>query len=257
MVAAAIAVGLACLVLLPAAMDRLRRHMDLLLPLGLLVPTEALLTALAAVPVLAAVLSPSWSFKVLSLSFSLSLVFLLQIALAVAYAGWTTSLILQAVRHDRVEPLEGLAGIRGWFWRVLGAEALGWVVLFAVLAVGIVVGAAVLPLALIGIGIFSLVWNLATAALLLVVVAEQRPFGETVREGIRASWQRKNRWWLPVVTQMILLGWVAARSISSPGLNGFGTPFCALRAGIFFFSILGKNARRYPGSWIPNGGNQG
>ena len=87
-VAAAIAVGLACLVLLPAAMDRLRRHMDLLLPLGLLVPTEALLTALAAVPVLVAVLSPSWSFKVLSLSFSLSLVFLLQIALAVAYAGW-------------------------------------------------------------------------------------------------------------------------------------------------------------------------
>ena len=30
----------------------------------------------------------------------------------------------------------------------------------------------------------------------------------------------------------------AAMSISSPGLNGLGTPLLALRAGTFFFSIL-------------------
>jgi hypothetical protein len=221
-VLAAIAVGLACQLLLPDATRTLGRHGDLLLPLGLLIPTAALLNALAAVPVLAAVLARSWTLTVLSLSFSLSLLFLLQIVLAVVYAGWTTTLILQAVRQDRVEPLQGLAEIGRWFWRVLGAEALGWLVLFAALIVDIAIGAAVgvaagpaaLPLALIAIGVFSLIWNLMTAALLPVVVAQRRPFGQTVREGIRVSWQEKGRWWLAVVAQMVLLGWVTLIVVS-------------------------------------------
>ncbi|MGA2067494.1 MAG: hypothetical protein ABSG86_21165 [Thermoguttaceae bacterium] len=66
----AFAAALTCLMLMPAATGRLRRHMDLLLPLSLYIPTEALLSCLAALPVLSAVLSPSWSLKILSLSFS-------------------------------------------------------------------------------------------------------------------------------------------------------------------------------------------
>ncbi len=105
-------------------------------------------------------------------------------------------------------------------------EAIGWVVLFVALGITIAVGVAVLPLALLAIGVFALVWNLATAALLPVVVADRRPFGESVREGIRASWQGKGRWWLAVVAQMVLLGWVTFLSVSytsNPRPGSFST----------------------------------
>ncbi len=221
-----LAVGLTCVTLLPAATARLRQHMDLLLPLGLYLPATELLGGLMVIPVLSAVLSPSWSFKVLSLSFSLSVAFFLQIVLAVLYGGWTTILVLQAVRQGHVNPVQGFADVSSWFWRVLGAEAIGWVVLFVALGITIAVGVAVLPLALLAIGVFALVWNLATAALLPVVVADRRPFGESVREGIRASWQGKGRWWLAVVAQMVLLGWVTFLSVSytsNPRPGSFST----------------------------------
>jgi len=222
LVLAAIAVGLTCLVMLPAATGKLARHRDLLLPLGIYLSAEGLLDALMAIPLLAAVFSPSWSFTVLSLSFSLSFLFVLHIALAILYAGWTTVLILQVVGGDHLDPLGAIQTARHWFWRVAGAELFGWVVLFAVLAVVITVGVAVLPLALIVLAIFSLVWNLATAALLLVMVSTRTPFVATLREGMRASWEGKSRWWPAVVTQMVLLGWITIFFVSytsnpSPG----------------------------------------
>ena len=45
--AAAIAVGLVCRLLMPAATARLGRHVDLLLPLGFYIPTETMLGLLA------------------------------------------------------------------------------------------------------------------------------------------------------------------------------------------------------------------
>jgi hypothetical protein len=194
-VLAVIAVGLTCLVMLPAATGKLVRHLDLLLPLGLYLSAEGVLDALMAIPVFSAVFLPSWKLQVLSLSFSLSLLFLLTIALAILYAGWTTVLIVQATGRDRVDPLDAIQTARHWFWRVAGAEVFGWVVLFAVLAVVITVGVVVLPLALIVLAIFSLVWNLTTAALLLVMASTRTAFGATLREGMRVSWEGKSRWW--------------------------------------------------------------
>ena len=43
---------------------------------------------------------------------------------------------------------------------------------------------------------------------------------------------------LSALTLTFVVAGRAAMSISSPGLNGFGTPLLALRAGTFFFSIL-------------------
>jgi len=208
LVLASIAVGLTCLVMLPAATGKLVRHLDLLLPLGLYFSAEGLLDALMAIPVFSAVFLPSWKLQILSLSFSLSLLFLLHIALAIFYAGWTTVLIVQANRRDHVDPLDAIQSAQHWFWRVAGAEVFGWVVLFAALAVVVTVGVVVIPLALIVLAIFSLVWNLATAAMLLVMASTRTPFGPTLREGMRVSWEGKSRWWPAVVAQMVLLGWI-------------------------------------------------
>ncbi len=65
-----------------------------------------------------------------------------------------------------------------------------------------------------------------TAALLPVVVAERKRFGELVREGIRVTWEGKSRWWLPVVAQMVLLGWITFFSVSyssNPRPDSFST----------------------------------
>ena len=226
LVLATIAVGLTCLVLLPAATGKLARHLDLLLPLGLYLSTEGFLDALMAIPVFSAVFLPSWNLQLLSLSFSLSLIFLLHIALAILYAGWTTVLIVQATGQDHVDPLDAIQSARHWFWRVAGAEVFGWVVLFAVLAVVITVGVVVLPLALIVLAIFSLVWNLATAALLLVMASTRTPFGATLREGMRVGWEGKSRWWAAVVAQMVLLGWITFFFVSyasNPRPGSFST----------------------------------
>lgn len=223
LIVAAAAIGLTCALVVPAATRLLRRHTDLLVPLGLYITTEALLNALLAIPLLSAMFSPAWSSKVLTLSFSLSLAFLLHLALAVFYSGWTTALIVQAVRQDRVDPAGSLAEFPDWFLRVLGALAFGWGVLFACLAVVIAIGAAFLPLALLLIGGFSLAWNLLTAALLPVIIGERGPFWSSVRKGIRVSREGMSQWWLPVVIQMVLLGWVTFLYVSYTNTSGPGS----------------------------------
>ena len=63
-------------------------------------------------------------------------------------------------------------------------------------------------------GLFFLGWNLLTAALLPVVVFERRGFIAAVRQGIAVSWQGIGRWWLAIIGQMVLLGFVTYLSIS-------------------------------------------
>jgi hypothetical protein len=205
---AVVAVGLAFLRVLPAETGRLFRHPDLLVPLGLYVTVDIILGLLAKVPGLAAVLTPAWPAKIFSLGLSLSLSFALQVVLAVLYAGWTTVLVLQAVRRDRVDLAGAFAGTGRWSPRAFGALFIGWAVLFAGMIVAVAIGSANITLALVLIAGGSLAWNLATAALLPVAIVDPRPFPKAVGEGIRVSWRRKGRWWLPLVLQMILLGWV-------------------------------------------------
>lgn len=211
---ACVAVGLTCVTVLPAATRRLRRSPDLLVPLGLYLTAEFLWSLLLAIPIVSALFSPAWNLRILAFSLSLSLNFLMEVALAVTYAGWTTRLIVQSVQRDQVDLLAAWSAWRIWFWRVLGAEAIGWCVLFGGLTLVLGLGAMALPLALLLIGVLSLLWNLLTAALLPVIVAERGAFVETVRTGLRVGWARKGRWWLPVVLHMILLGWVTVLYVS-------------------------------------------
>ena len=214
LVLAGVAVGLALRVLLPDAARRLRRHPDLLVPLGLYVTADTLLTLLAKLPGLAALLTPSWPVKIFSLSIGLSLFFVIEILLGLIYAGWTTVLVLQAVRRDRVDPVRAVAGVRRWFPRVLAAEFVGWAVFFAGLAVAVAIGTNSVELAMLLIGVGGLVWNLATAALLPVAVAEEGSLGQALRAGLRVSWAGKRRWWRLVVAQMVLLGCVTYIAVS-------------------------------------------
>jgi hypothetical protein len=127
---------------------------------------------LALLPAFAAVLVPAWPLKLWVLSFSVSVLFLVSVLLEVAYGAWTTTLILDTVRQGRADPARALCGLKRCFLRVLGLEAIGWGALFAGLALAIAMAPAAMPLTILFIGLGSLLWNLATAALLPVALDE-------------------------------------------------------------------------------------
>jgi hypothetical protein len=218
---ALLAVTLALRLLLPAATRKLLRHKDLLVPLGLLVFAEGVLGWLLLLPV-AAVFAASRPLHLGFLTLSLSVAAVLAVLLRVAYGTWATVLILDAVRRDRADPVEAVGGLRRWFWRVLGLECIGWGILFAGLVLALALAAAAQALALLLIGAGSLLWNLATAALLPLALDDRLSFGAALRAGMQVSWAHRGRWWKPVVVQMLLLGAFTYVSVSYTETSGPG-----------------------------------
>jgi len=215
LVLALVAVAVVFAFLMPGMVGTLLRHKDLLVPLGLLTLAEAVLGWLTLLPVLGAVLAPSTVVKLWVLSFTVSVAFVISILLQVAYGAWTTAMILNTVRHGRSDAVADLYGMALWFLRVFGLEFIGWGVLFAGVACAIALAAAgALPLTLVLIGAGSLLWNLATAAVLPVALDERLRFWEAIRLGMGVSWRGMRRWWSLVVVQMVLLGWITFFAVS-------------------------------------------
>jgi hypothetical protein len=199
---------------LRTAARQLLRHKDLLIPLGLYITAETFVQVLASIPGLGEILTAAWPVKLYIINLSISLFIAIQIILGVLYAGWTTTLVLQVVHFDRIDVVAALADIRNWIWRVLATQFIGWAILLVGVGVAIALGAVSIVLALVLIGLWSLAWNLTTAALLPVVVAERGVFGYCLGLGLRASWAGKRRWWPTVLLQMALLGWLTYFSVT-------------------------------------------
>lgn len=201
-----VAVGVVSLVLMPRAVSLLARRLDLLIPLALVILAGRLLGWLAGLPILGALLSPSLPLRLSSLSFSFSLHFVLSIALAVAYATWMTAAILALVRMDQRDPCAVVPVAFTRYWRVLGTESIGWVVVFVGLAtllplMGVLGFFALVPMALLAAG-----WNFATAAILPVAFESTQGFWLTFRDGVSVSLSNLKKWWPLLLAQMILLG---------------------------------------------------
>lgn len=200
--------------LMPAATCKLLRQPDLLIPVGLLFLAQGVLDWSKWLPPLAALLMPTQPVKIWSLTFSLSVSVVAGILIRVTYATWMTLLIVEAHHQERAEPEEALRRLPHWFLRVLLLEVVGWGVLLVTVALALSLMAAGLPLALFLAGVASLLWNLATAALLPVALNDRLSFREALSRGIQASWAGKSRWWPAVVAQLLLLGWLTFISVS-------------------------------------------
>lgn len=209
-----LAVGFTLLILLPDALRRLSRHPDLLVPLGLFISANALFNTLMALPAVAAILAHSWPVKLLMFSFSLSVSLVFTTFLTVAYVGWTTALIFQVVVVGQSNLITPLSIIRRWFWRVLGLELIGWGTLLSVSVIVLAVAATSMSFALLLLAITSLLWNLATAALVPVALADTQSFWQALRNGMAVSRAGMRKWAPLVVVQMILLGWVTFINVS-------------------------------------------
>jgi hypothetical protein len=211
---AAVSVGFMLMTVLADESDDLLRHTDLLVPLGLLVTASATVNILATLPVAATLLTASWPVNILAISFALSVSLIFMLLLSAVYIGWTTVLIFQLVVRGQTNLLEALAIIHLWFWRVLALEFFGWGVIFSFFGAMLATGIVSMLFAVIITGIASLLWNLTTAALLPVALADPRPFQEALRHGFDVSLAGMNKWASLVIVQMLLLGWVTFVHVS-------------------------------------------
>lgn len=240
----------------PRATGTIERHPDLLVPLGVTTTLGGAIDWLLSESGSAALAGPLWRGSLLGVSVAVSVSVLVAIVLAVLHAGWTTSLIVQAVKHDRVELLAPLANPGRWFLRAFAALTVGFVGLMLLLVVGIAVAAAVPPLGLFLIAVVSLGWNLGTAALLLVVLRGRDPLRPALAAGFRKSRRDMGRWWGVVVLHLILLGWVTflhlsyttseagrttSRSTTNWNVNGFWTG--GYEAGSRWYEQVAKTAQ--------------
>lgn len=216
LVLAVLSVGFMLLSSLLDATEKLRRYTDLLVPLGLFVTVSTAFNALAAVPAVAAMFAAPWSIKLLTFSLSLTVSLVVTCLLTMVYVGWTTALIFQVVVQGRVELVAPVAGMRRWFWRVMALELFGWGILLSVLAVAIPLSMNPVShlFALILFGVASLYWNLRTAAVLPVALADPQPFWPALRHGFEVSRSGMRKWAPLVVAQMVLLGWITFVHVS-------------------------------------------
>ena len=224
-----------CLPLMPRSLDRLRRHVDLFVPFGWLVGIELILDLLTVHTFLGGILKPAANLKLLTITLDVSFRFLIGIVLNVIFAGWTTALVVQAVREDRTAPAEALSTNGDWFGAVLAAEALGWGVIM--LGIGALLFVSFLgPLFLLLIAIVSIGWNLRTTALLIAAVVETGGWKDRLRRGLALSRENRQRWWALVLVQVLLLGGVTMMYVSSSGRQPNGQFYSTQRSD---FSVNG------------------
>ena len=206
LLALTIAVGLTALFLMPKAAGALLRNKDLLLPFALTLIATNLLAWLSAVQFIGPALNSSLPLKFISFPFSV--MFVLHIALAVAYATWMTAVLLEFVRTENTDPVRVLSEVPKRFSRIMGLEFVGWITVMVITSILLQLMPVLQFWALLPMAAFGVMWNFATAAVLPVGFATEGGFWRSFRVGVAASLGYLGKWWLLLLVQMILLGLV-------------------------------------------------
>jgi hypothetical protein len=200
------AVPLVCLLLMPRAASALVGSADILIPLALVVIAGKVIGWLTVAPLFGSLLSPSLPLHWLSLSFRLSLSFVINVALAVAYAAWMTAVIVEFVRSGSIDPRSLFKPAMKRFWQFFGVLFIGWVTVMIVAPVFLALMPVVAPLALFGMLVFALAWNFSTAAVLPAAWQDDDGFWNAFRRGMNVSRANLRKWWPVLLAQMLLLG---------------------------------------------------
>ncbi|HLK56084.1 MAG TPA: hypothetical protein VKU00_05955 [Chthonomonadaceae bacterium] len=198
--AALLIVGLLVALLMPSAITHIVRCPDLLTPLGFLVPLET-----GFMPWVMEALAHCG----LSAPLSTGLRMGLGLLLTTLFAAWITQLVLSAVRRKQADALSALHGLPLHALRLSPLMLAGWGVAQFLLPWSYRLLFDIAPLsAPIAGGLALVCWNLATAALLPVVMSRNLTYLKAVASGLEVSVMGLLRWLLPLLAQMALLGLV-------------------------------------------------
>ncbi len=159
---------------------------ELVVPVGIVLPLDVVLTWLADAPKLKAVMNPIASLALWGIGIAVSFPFATTIALWTMFAAWQTDLLIRAQSNPGPLDLAPWAPIRRGFWRAFGALVIGAggmqlvsLPLVALLGRSWVSGFFFCLLAV------TLLWNVATFAVLPWVIQSPERFATAVKTGIR------------------------------------------------------------------------
>ena len=190
---------------------RLRHEPALLVPFCCGIAADWLVTQVLH-HVVGAWFSAAGVWPIAGLTLSLSVATVLAMLIAVFVSAWTAALVVAAAGGERAVDRLGPALQRAAhrFWQVLGVNVAGHGVMMVGTA-GMLAMAARSgfepPLAIVAC-LFTIVWNLASATLLVHVVADDRPFATGVRAGFASAWTGWRAIALPKSWQLATLGTV-------------------------------------------------
>lgn len=212
LVLVALIVGVSVFVLKKSVLTVLKNP-DLLVPVGIYISVDYLIGFFGqAAPFIG---FQNGRFNWSGLGFSVLFTSILQFASAVCFTGWMTRVLLRFLQTDKVELFHAFDNIKWWFPRTLGAIIIGWIPLYILLFIFIpfytVRGfgdKSFLLLMIIFIGIFALIWNVLTSAVLSNVLWTATNFVQAVIDGVRLSWKNKEKVIFPIVLLMLASGWI-------------------------------------------------
>jgi len=195
---------------------------ELLVPVGIVLPLDVALTWLADAPKLNAVMQPIASLALWGIGIAVSFPVATKIALWTSFAAWQTDLLIRAQSNPGPLDLAPWSPIRRGFWRAFGALAIGSAGL-NLLSVPLValLGPSSFPGFAFCLLLVTLLWNVATFAVLPWVMQSPERFATAVKSGTRQSWRRKWRWSPLVVAQLLMLGAMTYYSSSRHGSSSW------------------------------------
>ena len=196
----------ALVILFQPACKLMTQRLDLLIPVGIVYGLDSSIGLLSMIPGLGALLTDGTAAAFLSISFTLSCSTLFYVAIWICYAAWQTDLIHQALTTDGPLLLDPMDSIRRHWLRVFVVLFIGVKVLMVGMIPILGMFAFAMPLALILIAALGVSWNIMTAALLPTVMFSNSSVIDSIKEGLRNSWQNIGRWWIQLGAQLVLLG---------------------------------------------------
>jgi hypothetical protein len=197
------------------------KNPDLLVPIGLYVTANTILSF--GTKSLSFVGFRDGKLELEGLSLFLVVYFLTQVFISVFFTGWMTRILLQFVESGRVELIYTIQDFRNWLPRTFIYLVVGWIPIYLMLSFMflpvLLGGSARSSVALLYpfiflIGISSLFWNLATAALLPYIISTKANLKQSFKEGVQISWANKKKTIIPVLLLMIVSGWIVLISVN-------------------------------------------
>lgn len=199
---------------------RVLRNPDLLVPLGFFIIFDFLIGLLSITSSFFGFRNGKFDFT----SFSLLVVFafLLRFTATVFVTGWMTKVILDFYESDRVDLFAPFRSVKVWFPRTLVGVLFGSIPIFVLLylmlpllyGAGFSILTLLIYIFIILIGVFSLIWNLATSVLIPHILMTTITIKEAVIEGVKISWLNRKKMRLPLILLMIFSGWIVFISVT-------------------------------------------
>ncbi len=222
MVALLVAAAAIAVTVLATSVRLLVSNADLLVPVGLYFLASDILGWVMRLPVLETVFSPSLSFSVLSVAYSLGLGTVIGFVFDTVVAGWIVLMALEVARERTPDLVATFRDLPRWFIPIAVVRLMVVVLICALVTIGVGFLGLLLPLgiaagliAVVTLGPVLVLFNMACFFPFPCVLERSGSFAHRLGRGFRLGVRRWRALLVPLVLVMLVLGSVPYFTFSS------------------------------------------